>query len=346
VARTPTQRQVYADLLERYGKSVADAFFAAVDDLRSAAEVQRVIAAYAAGNIEAALAALHIDAAVYGDLLDQIQRAYTEGGRAALEGLPARGANGAALVIRFDARNPAAESWLRNYAAQLVTRIVADQRDAIRASLTASMARGDNPRRAALDIVGRINPATGKREGGILGLTTAQEGYVRSARNELSGADATGLRNYLTRQRRDRRFDRSVAKAVREETALPPEIAAKAINAYERRLLQLRGETIGRVEAMTALQHAKRRAFEQAIASGQIAESAVRKAWRSAGYGRVRHTHVMLNGDSAAFNEPFVSSSGARMQHPMDTSLGAGAAEIINCRCDCDYRVDFLANLT
>jgi hypothetical protein len=345
MARTRAQRQAYADLLARYGRAVADAFFAAIDDLKSNVQLQRVQAAIEQGNVEAALDALNIDPNAFDNMLDRIRDAHSEGGKAATDFMPRRKPDGTALVVRFDGRNPEAERWLREHSSTLITRITNDQRQAVRMSLSESMRRGVNPRTAALDIVGRINRATGKREGGILGLTTVQEAYVRSARDELASGDPALLNNYLDRVRRDKRFDRTVAKAIKDQKPVPPETFAKAITAYERRLLALRGETIGRVEAMTSLQAGKREAYRQAIADGKVAESAVRKVWRSAGDFRVRDTHRALNGDSMGFNEAFVTRRGARLLHPMDTSLGAGVEEIANCRCDCEYRIDFLANL-
>lgn len=346
MARTPNQRRLYAELLERFGREVADAFFRAIDDLKAGVRLQQVIAALEAGDIDAALQALNIDPAAFNEMADRIRDAQTAGGNAATDAMPRRRPDGTALQVRFDGRAYEAESWMRTHSSGLITRTTRDMRTAVRSSLTASLERGQNPRAAALDIVGRIDPTTGRRTGGILGLTTDQAGYVATARDELASADPATLRHYLTRTRRDKRFDRAVQKALAEESPLDREVARRALIAYESRLLQLRGETIGRVEAMTALQKGKRQAYEQAIASGKIKETDIRKAWRSASDLRVRHTHRMLNGDSAAFSEPFRSTSGALMQHPMDTSLGAGMSEIANCRCDTEYRVDFLANLS
>ena len=339
------QRQVYADLLERYGRLVADAFMRAIDDLRRGAELQRIIASLEAGDIDAALEALHIDPEAFNEIADRFKEVHAEAGKVTAEAMPKRRPDGTALVVRFDGRNPQAEAWLSSHSSDLITRLTTEQRDLVRASLSESMRRGVNPRQAALDIVGRVNRATGRREGGVLGLSAPQEAYVRSARDQLASSDPADLRAYLTRAKRDKRFDRSVTKAIREGTAVDPAIAAKAVTAYERRLLKLRGDTIGRVEAMTSLQQAKFEAYRQAVAAGKVAENTVTKVWRSASDLRVRHTHRGLNGDSARLNEPFRSPSGALLRFPMDTALGAGADEIVNCRCDCEYRIDFLANL-
>jgi len=52
-ARTRSQRQAYSDLLDRYGKEIADAFLSAIDDITSAAELQRLTAAIAKATGEA-----------------------------------------------------------------------------------------------------------------------------------------------------------------------------------------------------------------------------------------------------------------------------------------------------
>lgn len=343
MARQPTQAQLLDELLARYEREIAEAFRAAITDLGAGADLSAVIEALARGDIEGALEALHIEPAAYATVQDAIERAYADGG-SVNAGLANR-ATPAGVVIRFDRRNPRAERWLRDHSATLVTRILDDQRKAVRAALVSGLERGVNPRSTALEIVGRVNRATGAREGGVLGLSAAQERYVANARAELASGDPAALRAFLTRQRRDKRFDRSIAKAIREETPLPADIQRKALAAYQRRMLQLRGETVGRTEALTALHAAQLEAYQQAVDAGQISESAVRRTWRSASDIRVRHTHRMLDADTAGLREPFRSVSGARLMYPGDTSLGAGPEETINCRCSVSVRLDFISNL-
>lgn len=343
MATPSAQQRLFEELLERFGPEIANAYLEAVDDLRSAAEIQRLTAAIESQDLMGALEALHLDAAAYGPLQDALQRTFTEGGGLGAKAIPSRTPDGAALIVRFNARNLEAETWLRNHSAELVTRVMEDQRTAVRTALEDGMRRGDNPRTTALDIVGRVDKATGKREGGILGLSAPQERAVAKARDELASGDPEALKNYLTRARRDKRFDRSIQKAIRDETPVPAEIGQKALSGYERRLLKLRGEMIGRTETMTALHAAQHEALRQAVASGQIAASAVRRTWQSAGDLRVRHTHVALDGDTVGLEERFRSPSGARLLYPGDPT--APAAEIIGCRCHISVRVDWLANL-
>jgi hypothetical protein len=345
MARTSKQQRVYDDLLNRHGRAIADAFFKAVAELKSAVQLQRVTAAIEAGNVDAALDALSLDPAVYNDLLEKVRAAHMESGNTAAAAMSKRGLDGVVMTIRFDGRNLGAERLLAEQSAKLITRLGAEQIDLARKVLTEGMARGDNPRRVALDLVGRVSRATGKREGGVLGLSAPQERYVALAREELASSDPAMLRKYLERSRRDRRFDRTVEKAIREGKAIPKDTADRMATAYERRLLQLRGEMIGRTEAMTSIQQARYEAYRQAVESGKVNEADVRKVWRSAGDKRVRHSHTVLDGESVGLHEPFMSPTGAVMLYPMDASFGAGPEEIIGCRCDCEYRIDFLANL-
>lgn len=316
---------------------------AAAEDLRAGADVQRLTAAIHANDLPGAIAALNLDPAAFNDLLEALREAYLAGGQGAVQTMRAPATVG---IIRFDGRNVAAERWLQDHSSELVTRILTDQREAIRVKLSEGMADGANPRSTALEIVGRLNRASGKREGGLLGLTAQQAGYVASARQELSSGDPEALQHYLTRGRRDKRFDRSVLKAIREEKPLPADIARKAVAQYESRLLQLRGEMIARSETLRSLQAAKHQAYLQAVESGKLSATAVRRVWRDVGDLRVRHTHRLLDGDTVGLNEAFRSPSGALMMFPGDTSLGAPASETVGCRCDVNYRIDFLANLT
>lgn len=343
MASTRANRQVYADLLERYGRQVADAFYRALDNLRAGAELQRVTAALESNDIEAALEALHIDPEAFNEVLDKMREAQTEGGKFATETMPKRKPDGTAFVVRWDGRAYEAEAWMRSHSSQFVTRTTADMRQAARQSLVASLERGDNPKRAGLDLVGRVSRVTGKREGGILGLTTPQEEAVRRAREELASDDPAGLRNYLTRKGRDRRFDRSITKAIREGKAVDPAIAEKALRGYTNGKLKARGETVGKEEAFTALEAGKEQAYIQAVDSGKVAESAVTKTWKHLANRPFRDQHKAISGQKVGLRASFVMPDGTMMKRPHDPD--APLRHKVGCHCQADYSIDFYANL-
>lgn len=330
-------------LLGEFEPVIRQAFLEAVADIRSQITLRILIERLERRDIQGAIDALHIEREAFGSLETAIARTYEGGGIAMADDLRLRDPEGHRVVFRFGVRNPEAEQWLRDHSAQLVTRIVDDQRLAIRTALTEGLARGDNPRVSSLDIVGRVNRVTGRREGGVIGLTAQQERGVARAREELLSGEPDQLKAYLSRARRDRRFDRLITAAIREGKPIPIETVNKIVGRYSERLLALRGEMLARTETMTALGQSRDDAMRQAIASGKVASDLVTKHWRSAGDGRVRHTHRVLNGNSVGFSEHFVSPSGARLRFPGDPE--APISETSGCRCSVEYKVDYTAQL-
>ncbi|WP_062233200.1 phage minor head protein [Aureimonas sp. N4] len=337
----PTTREKIEALLATYDERVRDAFLECLDDVRSAIVLKIVIERLEKGDIQGAIDAMQIEADAYAPLERAIAEAYDAGGQGAVSDLPrVTDPNGHRVVWRFGIRNPAAEAALREHSSNLVARIVEDQKQAIRIALEEGLAAGQNPRATALEVVGRINRATGKREGGIIGLTAPQERYVATARADLLSGDPERLKHYLTLERRDKRFDRSVTAAIRAGKPVDAQIVAAATGRYSDRLLALRGELIARTETMTAIGRAREDAMRQQIAAGKIESQDVTKVWHSAGDKRVRDTHRLLNGRSAELDGVFHSSSGAVLRYPGDPK--SPASEIIGCRCWMEYRVDYV----
>ena len=82
---------------------------------------------------------------------------------------------------------------------------------------------------------------------------------------------------------RDKRFDRTVAKAIREGKRIPAPMVAKMVEAYKNRALRYRAEVIGRTEAMTSLHEAQMQGWRQGIDRGQVKVETLVKVWASAG---------------------------------------------------------------
>lgn len=60
------------------------------------------------------------------------------------------------------------------------------------------------------------------------------------------------------------------------------------------------------------------------------------KMWVTMRDDKVRHTHVAVNGAKVGIFDSFHVGN-AEMSFPRDASLGAGAEEIVNCRCTLKY---------
>lgn len=339
-----SEREIIAQLLDQYEAAIRDAFLSAIADIRSKITLRLVVERLEKRDIGGAIDALNIERSAFNPVLDQIATAFNAGGTAAVDAMPSlRQPDGARVVFRFDSRNLRAEAYLRQHSADLVTNIVADQRQALQAAFGDGLSVGANPKQTALNVVGRLNRISGRREGGVIGITAQQEQFVSAARQELASGDPAALGNYLARARRDKRFDATVRAAIKAEKPLPADAVAKITGRYSDRLLQLRGETIGRTETMTALNVSKHEAMQQAIDGGKVQGNAVTSVWHTILDGRERETHAVLNGQVVPFGGLFRSPSGASLRFPGDPE--APAAETVNCRCWCEMKVDFLSGI-
>lgn len=327
-------------LTETWAPRLRDAFLQAIVAIRDDVVIARVVAALQRGDVDAAVREVSLDPLQFRGLEDAVAGAHADGGAALVSRLPATtGPAGHRLVVLFDARNTRAEAWVRNNSSELVTQVVADQKIAIRNHLQAGLASGTNPRTVALDLVGRVNPQTGKREGGVIGLTSSQDGWARAYAAELASGDRAALRRAL----RDKRFDKAVLKAIAKGEPLSPDLITKMVTAYRSRALKYRADAIARTEALSALNHSQVEAMQQAIEKGHVQAQYVTKRWRSAADKRVRHSHRVLNNVRVPFSSKFRAESGATLAYPGDPE--GGAAEVVNCRCHMSINVDHISAL-
>lgn len=85
---------------------------------------------------------------------------------------------------------------------------------------------------------------------------------------------------------------------------------------------------ISECEANSVLNY---RQYSKAMKAGKT-----KKKWIDVGDKRERKTHLEVGGTILPIDEPF-SVGDSLLQFPKDTSLGASADEIVNCRCSIQY---------
>jgi len=338
-----TLTQQIEQAIQDYAPQIRDAFLTAIQGIMDNAILQDIVDAIGRGDPIGAFNAMGFSDAAMRPLTKMIETAFEAGGIIVASSFP-RILNTPVgrTVFQFDVRNSRAEAWLRDHSGSLITRIRQDTLEAARNVMTDGMAAGRNPRSTALDLVGRINPLTGKREGGIVGLTPQQERWVAAARKDLEELNE----NYFNRKLRDRRFDSVVRKAIEAEEELDAATIDKLVSRYKDSVLQYRGETIARTEAIQSLNKAAVETFQQVIDAGALKSSDVKRVWQSSGDdGRTRETHLEMDGQEVGMDEPFVAPEGDRLMFPGDTALGADPSETINCRCRVQIKVDWMANV-
>lgn len=326
----PMSRAQREALLRKYEKLISEAYGRTVHIARNRANIKALEAAIIAGDIDAILAAAGVRVGMWSTMNEQIRGAYVESGTLVLGGDLPRGVD-----LDFDITNPRAESWLRENSSKLVQGLKQEQEKAVQVILREGMIRGDGPGKTALDIAGRIGP-TGRRTGGVLGLTREQAQFVANMADDLETLNP----RYFTRKLRDKRFDSAVRKAMRTGRPLPQATRDKIVARYSDRWLKHRGETIARTETLQAINASSQEALQQIVEQGLAPEHAVIRIWRHSYSKNEREGHVMMSGQRRGMNEPFVNPiTLVSLPYP-----GAGpGSETINCRCYVEHEIDFIA---
>lgn len=311
-----------------------------VDD----AILAEMIKAIENNDLDALIRSSGFTPATLNPILDAIEEAYRLAAESTVDGWPKviPTASGP-VMFTFNMRNPDVEERLRDHSSELITRITDEVRENIRYTLEQGMVRGDNPRTTALDIVGRVNPSTKKREGGIIGLTENQTKWVTTVQRNLEQLNP----RYLEMGLRDKRFDKTVKKAISEGKPLSKDTVEKLVTAYKNKALKYRAEMIARTEASQAFSRAEWDAHMQLVNDGVVDRKYILKWWDDTEDSRTRSSHNFLGNKynkktPISMDEPFVSMTGAKMNHPGDSSLNAPASELINCRCKAVYRVEWI----
>lgn len=326
--------------LEQISPRFRQAFEEAIADITSTTQLRAFEAAIERGDVEAAIRAVALGREFFAPLDRMMQDAFAQGAIWQLaQTIPKTGRQAGSLQIRFDGRHPRAEAWTRQQGALLVTEVSESIKEAIRVIVQDGLSNGRSPRKVALDIAGRMNRATNRREGGVVGLTSQQAAFVANARHQLEELDS----GYFERRLRDRRYDRTVAKAIREGKPMAQADIDRIVARYSDRMLKYRGDVIGRTEGLRALNAGRFEGVLQMVDKGSLPADAVTLEWQSTPDRRTRDTHLAMNGQQVKMGQPFTSPLGYQMMHPGDTSLMAPASETIQCRCSMRVRVDWAA---
>lgn len=316
-------------IAQQQERLMLNTFNAIVSDIKEQAVISEIVRALEVGNVDAVIELLQLDEATWEPLSDSIRQAYRQGGITGATQIGAIPIDEGTLVLRFNTRNPRAEEWLATRSSRLITEIVQDQREMVRATLTANLAQGVNPRTSALDLVGRIDAGTKKRTGGFIGLTSQQAQWSVNARTQLENLDPT----YFDRALRDKRLDSKIAKAMASGEVLDAKTIDAAVTRMQQRTLKYRADVIARTESINALRAGHHESIAQAIELGELEAGDVMKSWDASMDARTREAHLDADEeytDGIPFDQPFIVD-GEPLMYPGDPS--GSAANTIQCRC-------------
>lgn len=319
-------------LMRKMEPQVARAFIAAIRDLTSNVRFNDLVAAIERNDLEAAIRAIDMEPAVFARLTGTIAESFSAGGAIVAGGTAWRGATGGRVVVRWDMANPRAEKYIREMNSKITGWFTSEAREIIRDTMADGYALGRGPRQIGLELVGRVTAAG--RQGGVVGLSAPQAKYVQNMRRYIESGD---IASYLNMNKRDKRYDAMVKRGDLSSTKID-----KITQRYSDRLLKLRGDTIARTETAQAVEAGRFEAFEQYQEKTGVPDEAIVRRWDHAGGKTSRDWHDAMNGmEVTGLSQPFITPRGAALMFPCDTSLGAGADEVVNCRCMQTIRINY-----
>lgn len=334
------RRKTLIDLLDELTPATRKAFLDSIARVTGDVQIRALEDASARGDTEAVFQIINLGAEYFAPLDRAFRDAYEAGGdfvMAELQRMAAR--QGVKVTGVFGANDPRVAQWLAEQSSRRIVEITSDQRQIISDTLARLAGEGTAPRTAALEIIGRVNQATGRREGGVIGLNAQMNGWAENAYQELINGDPA----YFDRKLRDRRFDRALAKAIREGRGLTPAEARRITARYRDRLLYRRGENIARTELLGALGSSQDEALSQMISREGLQPEAVTEEWDASEDGATRDSHAFMDGQVRKYGELFVTGLGNLARYPADPNLPA--EDRINCRCRKRVRIDFITGL-
>jgi hypothetical protein len=306
-------------LLARQEAKVRRAFATFLLQSTDPAVVKQVTELVAAGNIEGALSVVDSHIVKLSSVLPTI---FQDAAAAEVASLaPTMARINPSVAVSFDPFDGPAADMMRRNTLAFITNFSEQQRTTTRDALIAQFETGGGTQ------------ATARAYRSSIGLTPGQARAVANYRRLLE----EGSGQALDRALRDRRYDRTVERAVDTGQPLKQDQIDRMVDRYRQRMLAMRAETIARTESVRTAAQAREAAFLQMIQQTGIDPARVRQTWRATMDNRVRDTHRAMNGQVRPLGQAFDSPSGARLRYPGDPT--APASECVNCRCAVTFTI-------
>lgn len=313
----PSQLDRLEALLAEQEASVREAFEEFIRTVNSERVWQAIADRLELGDINGALDIVDSYVVRFADIVPTIHQAVGAATAAEL----ATTASEFIIAISFDPSHPRAAQLARVNRMNLIREFTAEQRRATRQAIAESFDAG----------TGTFQTARAFR--GSIGLNSTQQAWVSNFERGLRTLD----RRVLDRALRDRRFDRTLERAIRDSKPLTEAQIQAQVDRYRARALMMRSETIARSEALRATSQAREESLQQMIEQTNIDRSRIRRIWNATRDERVRDWHLSMNGQERLIGVKFEDGNGDELMYPGDPD--APGRTTINCRCTTTFRV-------
>ena len=169
----------------------------------------------------------------------------------------------------------------------------------------------------------------------LLGLLAWRERNVQLGANFLLATTQTNMSEAIRIAKAQFDLD-GIIPTNRELAAAATAVLRKKFNA--RTESSIITETQKAAESTKQIEAEVRSGVTPRVLGGGAIISKTIKTWTTVGDSRVRDIHVAANGQRKTLTEPFVVG-GELLMFPGDSSMGASAGNIANCRCSASHSI-------
>jgi hypothetical protein len=219
----------------------------------------------------------------------RLRQTVERGFKYAVPDLPSGGKVNGVLGVSFDYLNPNVITAVRNLETPTLATLSEETRAVVKQAGEAALQEGVGPK------------VLGRRIREAVGLAPAHEQYVRNYEAELR----SGKSNALLRALRDKRFDRTIAKALDGDGLSDAQIE-KMTDAYRNRWKAHNANTIARTTTLQSYKAGQELTWQQARDNGVIPPNArLFKTWVQIDRPTKRDEHIPLHGETRPIDEPY-----------------------------------------
>jgi len=283
-------------------------FLAVIRSIKDERSLEDISALLLAGQVEEALVTAEVAALRMSNLFNQVVILSGEATAASISG-------NLEILLDFDHVNQHALSVMTRNRLRWVQEFVSEQREATRAALLDGIERGVNP----------IEQARAFRDS--IGLTRYQQEIVNNYRRNLNELSPRAL----ARELRDRRFDRTVNRAIRDGVPLRQDQIEQMVSRYADRWVKYRSEVIARTESLASVHAGNNEMYRQAIEAGHLDAGDLTRRWDTSKLPNVRDSHAAMEGQQVGIGELFTSGLGNSLEFPGDDR--APVEDTAQCVC-------------
>jgi len=311
ITKTTSEVDRLTQQLATQEKKVSDAFKLFILAVNDETVLKQINDLLDAGNIEAALDIVDTYLIRFSNVLNNVFSTVGEAESAVL----ASAIGSTAIGISFNPIDPQSVAVLQEARLNLIRELTEKQRDSTRQALVRAFQEGEGPRQTAAAFKNSI------------GLTAKQEQAVVNFRTLLETNDSRALERSI----RDRRFDRTVERAISTSEPLKKTQVDKMVQRYRERFVLYRAEVIARTEGVRATSMARDQALRQTLDITGIPKENVERTWVPVAGPRTRDAHASMRNQKVGLDETFSDGDGNQLRYPGDPS--APIETTAQCRC-------------